>query len=202
MPDGFQAEPPRWSSEPPSAYRYSEVNLRKPDKQAPGVRWAIIAVAAAFLSVGLIGVFIFALLLPSTAPVTVIPPSTAPFRVITPPDAMKALKGTWIATAATIDGEEATDDNVAKIKLTMDSEGFKMVLPTTQKEGTWETGFVNNPKGILFVGSDDETRRAIYDIDGDTLNLCIGSIPNKWPDDFTAEKGSKRILLVLKRKEP
>jgi len=115
------------------------------------------------------------------------------------------LQGTWIATAVTINGEDAKDDDVAKVRLTMDKEGFKLVLPTTQKKGrNWATGFLTpeGNKGILFLPGGDDDMRGICEIDGDTLKVCITALSDKWPDDFTAKKDSKRTLLVLKRKEP
>jgi hypothetical protein len=57
MPDGFQAEPPRSPAQEPSPYdRYSEVNLRRPAREATS-KWVTIAAVAAVLSI----VFIAAL---------------------------------------------------------------------------------------------------------------------------------------------
>jgi len=174
----------------------------------------IIALVAAFVGVGLIGLLMFALLTPSpqspppppvavaveAAPPAFPPPAPAPAEN----KEVDQLHGTWVATAVTIDGEAATDEEVAKVKLTMDKEGFKLVLPTTQREGrNWATGFVTPKgiKGILFLPGGDDDMRGIYEVDGDTLKVCLTALSDKWPDDFTAKKGSKRTLLVLKRNE-
>jgi len=105
----------------------------------------------------------------------------------------------------TINGEAAPDEEVAKVKLTMDKEGFKMVLPTTQIKGrNWATGFVTpeGNKGVLFLPGGDDDMRGIYEIDGDILKVCITALSDKWPEELTAKKDSKRTLLVFKRKEP
>jgi uncharacterized protein (TIGR03067 family) len=207
MPDGFQAEPPRWSSDEPRAYeRYSEVNFRKPEKQAAGVPWAIIAVAAAFISVGLIAALVFGLFLyggksASSTFMAVAAPSTAPVRVIKLPDEVKEIQGTWIATALTINGQEAANDDVAKVKLTMDAEGFRMVLPTTQRKGDWVTK-LDRLKEIDFRINGEVDMRAICEINGDTLTMCLSQDGGPRPTDFTAKKDSKHILLFLKREEP
>jgi len=63
MPDEFQAESPRWSSERPSAYPYSEVNLRKPDSDGSNWRWVIIAAVLVFGLVGFLGLVLAYLVL-------------------------------------------------------------------------------------------------------------------------------------------
>jgi uncharacterized protein (TIGR03067 family) len=208
MPDGFQAEPPHWSPRSPAYHRYAEVNLRKPDKQGSRVPWAIIAVAAAVLSVGLIAALMFSVLMWPTAPMPPAMPVTAAASSTTrsiaalfveDQNAEQPLEGTWMATAATIDGEEVADDVVAKVRLTMNAQGFQMLLPGTEKKGScWVTPSptAKGRKALLFLADTD--LRAIYEIDGDTLKMCIS---DEYPDDFTAKKGSHRILLMLKRQE-
>jgi len=185
------------------------------------MRWAIIAVVAAFLSVGLIGLFIFALLLPSTAPspaaVAVATPAPPGLLPPAPPSVedkeVDPLQGTWIATAVTINGEAATDDDVAKVKLTMDLTGFKLVLPTTEKKGaswTIKADLKPNLKGNLdittnkidFLVNDGSTLEAIYEINGDAMKLCLSQDGGPRPTDFASKKDSQRTLVVLKRKEP
>ena len=107
MPDDFQAQPPQWR---PSTYdRYSEVNFRKPEKQATARPWAIIAATAAFLSVGLIVVLMVGMFLYPGSPPTFVASTAAipvpPPTVVLLGDAdVAALQGSWIATALTIDG--------------------------------------------------------------------------------------------------
>jgi len=220
MPDSFQAEPPRWSSERPSAYEaYSEVNLRKPEKQTAWVRRVTISVAAALVSGVLMAAVVLGVVLFSgkrPTPVTVAASlggsvSAPPPAVVLPGDAeVAAFRGTWIATAVTIDGDKATDDEVAKVKLTMDLTGFTLVLPTTHKQGpTWTIRTelttklrATNLKKIDFLANDGSTLEAIYEINGDTLKLCLSQDDGPRPTDFAAKKDSKRILLILKRQEP
>lgn len=216
MPDGFQAEPPRWSPDQARDYhRYSEVNLRKPEKRAAGGWWIIIALVAAFFSVSLIAVLAFALFLPSTAPVAVAVavPAPAPAPVADPAanvEEVRILQGTWVATAVTIDGVKATDEEVAKVKLTMNLSGFRMDLPmTTTKGAAWSIKADPLAKAdwniwttLAFRVDDGSTIEAIYELDGGTLEICMGQKDKPCPTDFTAKKGSGRTLLIMKRQVP
>lgn len=224
MRDEFQAEPPRRSSSelPPAPGRYSEINFRKPDKQKASGWWLIIVLLAAFLSVGLILAKVFldpgynpkrdyyrmSRELASARDRSTNTATTQLLWSATNDTDSGKLRGTWIATAVTIDGEVATDEDVAKVRLRMDKEGFWVVLPTTIKIGDrWycrrptldPPTYKPKPQEIIFVSSDGADMLAIYELKGDTLKICW-SQHGVFPTDFTARKDSKRTMLVLKRK--
>jgi len=208
MPDGFKAEPPRWSPEQPSdsAYdRYAEVSLRKPDKKA-GVSGVFLVLAVGLVAILALG--LISLLGKSPAFVAVPPPKTGGLR---PLSEMKALHGTWVATAVTINGEEVTDGDLAKVNLKMQAQGYVIDLPTNTWQGDrcyWQRSRTKtNLMEINFIIGIETGMSGIYEINGDTLKMCLGQAggPHEErprPTDFTAEKGSNRTLLVLKRKEP
>jgi uncharacterized protein (TIGR03067 family) len=215
MADDFQAKPRHWSAERPSAYdRYSEVNLRRPERQRSGVPWVVIAAVAAF---GLMGFLAFGMLMSSAAPRRVGTPapmaagsiSARPDVVVLPrEEEVFSLEGTWIATAAVIDGDQATDNALANVKLTMDPTGFKLVLAATQKKGRSWTIKTDDLKDsetpthkIDFVLEDGSRMEGIFTLDGDTMKLCLSQDDEPRPTDFSASEYSKRILLTLKRQK-
>jgi peptidyl-prolyl cis-trans isomerase B (cyclophilin B) len=224
MPDGFQAEPPRWSSERPSAYeRFSEVNLRKPDRPPSGSGpWVIVAVVAAVIGVGLSAFVAFGLALhrgrsatfvtvsapvtaPAMAPVPVAVPAVVPVPAVAPVPAAdaNALQSTWTATAVVVNGEEAPDEDLAKIKLTMDELEFNLVLPSGPQKGAWELDSRNNPKELDFIVDGVRRLRAIYELEEDRLKICMTLSPDDGrPGNFTSSKGSRRVLVHLKRINP
>jgi len=216
MPDNFQAEPPRWSSERPPGYdRYSEVNLRKPERHVSGVPWTLILVGTAFISavvvaVAAVALFFYAGTKPPTVALAPAPapggPPPVPVVVMGEAD-IAALEGTWVATAATIDGSKVGDEDVVKAKLTMNRAGFKLVLPTTQKQGdswTIKGEMKQDANGgrlvrkIDFQVDDGSTLEAIYEINDWTMKLCLSQNGRPRPTDFTAKKKGCTFL-VLKR---
>jgi uncharacterized protein (TIGR03067 family) len=208
MADNFRAQPPQWSPEPRSPYEhYSEVNFRRPDRPHPTNWWLIVAVVAGVLSVGLIAatslvLFVFAgrsstatFAVPATMPMVAGPvPPAAP-----KPPAEIAAKGTWIAAAMMVDGKEAGDDELAKVKLTIDDDAFTMILPEARHQGVYRVVLDGQIDFTCFGEVPDLA--AIYELNGDRLKLCFLPAPRR-PTDFSAEKGSQRTLLVLKREDP
>lgn len=210
MASDFQALPPRpRSEETPSPYdRYAEVNLRKPEREGFGVPWRVISVVAAFISMGLILLAVVSMNMWSAAP----PP--APMPVVTPVNVLgdeevAALKGTWVASALTIDGDQATDDEVAQVKLTLDLNGFKLVLPTSQHSGSgWRLmtdivprGGAKSEKKIDLCADGDVTLQGICEIEGETMKLCLSQEDGPRPTDFASKKDSKRVLIILNRQK-
>jgi uncharacterized protein (TIGR03067 family) len=120
------------------------------------------------------------------------------------------LEGTWVATAVTVDGEECADEDLAKVKLTIDNgQGtFTLVLPKDEWSGNLGVGVSYRPQRMSFVVSRPRpgVRLGIYESEKDSLKICVNADPasDRIPAYFTAEKGSRQTLIVLKRqkKEP
>jgi len=212
MPDDFQAKPPRWSQEPPPAYeRYSEVNLRKQETPRSGATWLVIV--AALIGAGLIAAGLFGLW--TGAPMSPAMPATMAAVAAPPPivnlgdEDVAALEGTWVATAVTIDGDQAAADDVAKVRLAIDRKGFELILPKTQRQGnSWTIKSEIDPRvgrkstnQIDLVIEGGSRLEGIYEIEGDTMKLCLSQQDEPRPTRFTSDVGSKRILLRLKREE-
>jgi uncharacterized protein (TIGR03067 family) len=222
MPDGFQAEPPRWSASGPTSYdRYADVNLRRPEKQTSGVPWALIAVLLAALSVVLIGGLLYFSAMPVSSGFTVVaaPVSTTVAvaeRKVEPAEKLAApLQGSWTAVAVVRDGALAKQEDVARVQLTLNQDGFQMVLPDgTRKQGaTWTPAIeVEDPlpgkpevisTQIEFRDDDGKKLQTIFQLEDDVLKLCWSLDEDAaCPTDLTAKKGSRRMLLILQRQKP
>jgi hypothetical protein len=92
----------------------------------------------------------------------------------------------------TIDGEKAAD---AGVTLLLDGlDRFQLDLLNRNYTGQYHAR-----SGSIHLIEDTEifAVRGIYKQDGGTLTICFATAER--PSDFTAEKGSGRTLLVMKR---
>jgi len=125
----------------------------------------------------------------------------------------EAIVGTWQVEKFQ-SGNEETDKGFAsslKMTVTFDKDG-KMVRLTTRADGKPLLDKPEKPKPVTFkldpskkpkeieIGSETAGDIAgIYELNGDTLNVChavVGSTTR--PTEFKGEKG-KSLLMVLKR---
>jgi len=203
MPDDFQALPPpglpadNGLPPTPASDRMADVNIRKPEKEGAS-RARIIAIAVMLFFV------LFCLLAFCRLPTRVARPyhgedsPTVSGVPLGPVEISTVFDGTWFATAMTIDGEKTTDDDVKQVKLQMTSmRRFRLDLPNKS-----QTGYYFGLDERIEFFSDDAGRLviAIYKQDGDALTICLHEAER--PTDFTAEKGSGRTLIVLKKRKP
>jgi uncharacterized protein (TIGR03067 family) len=134
-----------------------------------------------------------------SALVPTLPQRKAPGPTVSIENELRALIGSWTATSLVVGGENATEDDVAQVKLTLDFQGFKLALPRKTWQGEWGINVNTFPKQLTFSANGEPTILAIYATEGDVLKVCLTISPGERPGDFTAQKGSPNILLVLKR---
>jgi uncharacterized protein (TIGR03067 family) len=113
------------------------------------------------------------------------------------------LQGTWKVTAATLDGT-GVGPEIEQMK-----KGFVLVFRgdkvTIKVEADYMLDPTKTPKQIDLSPSlgdakeKNPTIRGIYELSGDDLKLCIGGPDADRPTAFASEKGSRRMLLALKR---
>jgi uncharacterized protein (TIGR03067 family) len=115
-------------------------------------------------------------------------------------DVTKKLAGTWKVESARVNG---TDAPLAGGQVTF--SGDRMTTRVGGKEETvsFRVDPSKKPPTIDFASVDQTAKgeapgKGIYDLDGDTLKLCIGSADQR-PTQFS-DKGT--FLAVLKRQKP
>jgi uncharacterized protein (TIGR03067 family) len=126
---------------------------------------------------------------------------------------LKKLQGTWEFVAVVDNGKEVPADKVKGAKVIVTEDKVKLVPPASAPAGAKEMVLAikldpaETPKAIDLTPTagpqKDETARGIYQIEGDTLKLCLpGELKQDRPTALESKEGSRTTLLTLKRVTP
>ena len=140
-------------------------------------------------------------------------PAPAPAEPKPAPEAVDAradldkLRGSWQCVLWVFDGqrrvesEQGFESSYDGNRLTLTNEGheYRHALVTLDPART--------PKAMNTWDQDgpfaDRTNRGIYRIEGNTLTICVALDPEAGrPTEFTSEAGSRRLLVIYRRREP
>jgi uncharacterized protein (TIGR03067 family) len=118
------------------------------------------------------------------------------------------LKGDWQAVEIlTLDGRSLAANEVKAVKVTF-AGADRMIFIAGKHEYSVKLDASKKPKAIDLKALDGESKGGvllgIYQLDGDTLKLCVTSDPKIYdrPSRFTSEVGSKNFLYTFKRAKP
>jgi uncharacterized protein (TIGR03067 family) len=122
---------------------------------------------------------------------------------------LKAMAGTWEATEVVSNGAVIPKDRVAPIRLTVEGAKYTVRVPDqgVVEEGTLKPAADKKPKEIdleITAGNDKgKTQVGVYEIDGDTLKLCLARPGAKErPKELASKEGSNVEVTVFKRVKP
>src|SRR5262245_10858846 len=118
---------------------------------------------------------------------------------------LKALEGTWVLDAATLDGRDHGDD-FAGMKLILKGTDYTIQFGDNSDKGTFALDPAKKPKWIdiktgakgPFMG---KTLPGVYKLDADTLVLCLHADAKTRPADFDAKSKTRNMLLTYKREK-
>lgn len=118
------------------------------------------------------------------------------------------LQGTWQATEGVLDGKPVPKEPLQRLKVVFSGEKMS-IFPLDgdgkqAMENTFRVDPSKKPKAIdvtrLEGGGKGKTAKGIYELDGDTLKLCLAiRLENERPTEFAASETSGLVLLTLKR---
>jgi uncharacterized protein (TIGR03067 family) len=117
------------------------------------------------------------------------------------------LEGTWEAVSYSLDGNHASVEDMAKIKLTIDSDGRATALLDGQPFIAAKTILdpTTDPMSIDFTYSLGElkgrTAPGIFMIDNDILTICRSAPGMARPVKFESKAGSGHTLMSYKREK-
>jgi len=120
---------------------------------------------------------------------------------------LQAFKGAWRLISREADGKKWSEEETKDVIATVDASGTMSVrrgdkgigagsvkLDPTKKPKTIDASFTEGEhKGKTCLG--------IYEIDGDTLRVCVARPGDERPADLSAKAGSGHILVVYQREK-
>jgi|SRR5579864_83773 len=108
------------------------------------------------------------------------------------------LRGTWRCVSAEQDEKPARPEFASSIKLSFEKDGFVWSQDDGEGErGTFKVDPSNTPMTIDLIFSPGAINRfGIYQIEGNTLKLCVGA---ERPSEFASKLNHARCLWVFKR---
>ena len=120
-------------------------------------------------------------------------------------DDQEKIQGVWRAEKGVKGGKEGPADEIKQLSL--EFKGNK-VIPRHGDQGDHEGEFkldtTKKPKEIdLMIDKNGKKDHAkgIYELDGDTLKICLMDGDGDRPSKFESADGSKSLLIVLKREK-
>ena len=112
------------------------------------------------------------------------------------------LDGTWILTAATLNGAALTDDKLPKTKLIVAADTYLAIVNGERDAGRTAINTTVTPHVLEITGvegpNQGHTIHAIFQREGDALLICY-SFDGKPPIEFKAEAGSGYALMTYQR---
>jgi uncharacterized protein (TIGR03067 family) len=128
-------------------------------------------------------------------------------KAVTGTKDLEAFKGSWTLISHEVDGKKFSEEEFKDEIVTHDGLGRFSCRRGDRVlgAGTVKLDPTTKPKSIDVTWTEGEHRGktglGIYEIDGDTIRVCCARPGGRGrPAEFSAEVGSGRILIVLKRR--
>lgn len=114
------------------------------------------------------------------------------------------LQGTWVIVANTQEGKEAPESLRESKRYTIKGDHYSVFFKGAEKpllEFRIKLDPTSKPKTIDIIGlkTDAVLLAGLYELDGDTLKICVPVGSGDRPKAFKSEAGSKSGIIVYKR---
>jgi RNA polymerase sigma factor (sigma-70 family) len=113
------------------------------------------------------------------------------------------IVGTWAYASVETGGQKVSEEQVKEARMVFTAEGkFSAIRGKGMKGGTYKLDAAKKPKEITTTNEDGKSHFGIYKLDGDALTICMHEEDGaERPTEFATKKGTKLILVVLKREK-
>jgi uncharacterized protein (TIGR03067 family) len=116
-------------------------------------------------------------------------------------DDHKNIQGPWRLTYAVDNGRVVPKEQISEMAFVFTDKTMNTEIAGRKSEAAFELRSSANPKQIDLT-ENGVTKPGIYDLQGDTLRLCICQAKNQRPTAFDTQPGSLEIVFILKRFRP
>jgi uncharacterized protein (TIGR03067 family) len=120
-------------------------------------------------------------------------------------DDLEKLQGTWILLSLEVEGAKLPDAMLSGSKIIIKGENFKSISAGVAYEGKIKIDLNAKPKTIDLIFTDGpekgRTSLGIYELDGDSLRICLSLAGSTRPIEFASKPGSGFAFETLKREK-
>jgi uncharacterized protein (TIGR03067 family) len=111
------------------------------------------------------------------------------------------LQGNWQCENMVRGGEKAPEQDIKSTSLTVQGERWSVMIGGREEKGKFMEDATKKPKEITFTSDDGTERKGVYEVEGDTLKICVSEPSEARPTELDSKAGSTNIYFVFKRKK-
>jgi uncharacterized protein (TIGR03067 family) len=116
---------------------------------------------------------------------------------------LQEMKGRWKASSGESSGTALPNAFLDNITFVVKGDMYTFKEGDDEEEGTLKLDATKKPAQMdvnITKGKDKGKKQyGIYQLDGDTLKICMAKPEQERPKDFTTKEGSEHFMLVFKR---
>jgi uncharacterized protein (TIGR03067 family) len=119
------------------------------------------------------------------------------------PKGLEKCQGTWVMDSLVVEGKDIPQANLKKTKLTIKGDKYTFVNVDVTNKGVYKVDPTKKPMTLDIVvaeGPDKgKTLSGIYEVDGDSLKICLSIKGNLRPEAFASKADSGIVLESWKK---
>lgn len=111
------------------------------------------------------------------------------------------LQGEWRAESVVRGGEKLPEEEIKSVSLSVKDDRWTVMIGGREEKGKFMEDAAKKPKEITFASDDGTERKGLYEVEGDTLKVCVSQPGEARPTELDSKPGSSNIYFIFKRKK-